>query len=75
MAEDNCKLVAQNVRLKLKINIVLLDCMKWEDVSGSFSKMSKQTNKNVPTYLRFLAYLLPDTQGLQISGCNHNTEY
>lgn len=39
VAEDNCKLVAQNVTLKLKINIVLLDCMKWEDVSGSFSKM------------------------------------
>lgn len=29
----------------------------------------------MPTYLRFMAYLLPDTQGLQISGCNHNTEF
>lgn len=29
----------------------------------------------MPTYLRFMAYLLPDTQGLEISGCNHNTEY
>lgn len=42
VAEDNCKFVAQHVTLQLKINIVLPDCMKCEDLSAILGKMCRK---------------------------------
>lgn len=41
VAEDNCKFVAQHVTLQLKINIVLPDCMKWEDLSAILGELCR----------------------------------
>lgn len=42
VAEDNCEFDAKPVTLHLKINIVLPDCMKWEDLSTILGEMCRK---------------------------------